>query len=276
MFESSSRTLEHWQTDKRVVGTSFLYSSFEIANVLTRTHTVSYTPADDNLDGYFSANYLIIKASMHKTSDTLTFSLCRLKCFTERKHDQFGQLILDTESSNPTSGFREGDNALLHLRHSSITGLQLIFIPHRLRDILCTMAHHHKQAGYATVIRMDSNIQQNYSWLQMAADVTSAVQDCVKCAKIGNFQSKRSSLLKLIPALEPLELVKVEILGPLPKSRRGFHYIIMIADHVTSLVQVVPLRRICFANFDRAFLEHCVYKYGPPMTLLSIKENNFV
>ena len=80
---------------------------------------------------------------------------------------------------------------------------------------------------------------------------------------------KQQALLKLFPASGPLESVSPDILGPLEKSKRGFPFVLFITDRFTKLTQAVPLRRIRAADVAAGFVDHWVFKYGPPTTLLS-------
>jgi len=84
------------------------------------------------------------------------------------------------------------------------------------------------------------------------------------------------SLMKLFPPRGPLEMVAIDILGPLPQSSRGFRFILVMADRFTKLTQAVPLRRITAYDVAVAFVEHWVFKYGPPETLLSDNGSQFV
>lgn len=63
--------------------------------------------------------------------------------------------------------------------------------------------------------------------------------------------------------------MSVNMLEALAKRRRGFQYIILIADRLAKLVHVLPLRHSRLVDFAQAFLEHWSYKYGPQKILLS-------
>lgn len=83
---------------------------------------------------------------------------------------------------------------------------------------------------------------------------------------------KRASTLKLLSAFEPLASVAIDILGALPKSWCGFQFIIVVADRLSNLVQVVPLKCICSVNVAQEFLKLLIYKYGPSKTTLGDNE----
>lgn len=87
--------------------------------------------------------------------------------------------------------------------------------------------------------------------------------------KILVYLRKKYNPLKIVLAFELLESVPINILEPLPESWLGFKYTVVIADRCTSLVQVIPLRRIRSADAARVILNHWVYKYGQPKMRLS-------
>lgn len=75
---------------------------------------------------------------------------------------------------------------------------------------------------------------------------------------------KKANTPKVLPAFKALKSVDIEILGTLPKTLRGFKNITMIKNYRTKLVQMVPLRCVCLSDVTQVFLEHSVYKNGPP------------
>lgn len=70
----------------------------------------------------------------------------------------------------------------------------------------------------------------------MAASLASAVHNGVNCAKLLARLRKQGSSSKLFPVFEPLKSVPINILGQLPKSLRGFQYVIVIANLLIGLV----------------------------------------
>ena len=61
----------------------------------------------------------------------------------------------------------------------------------------------------------------------------------------------------------------MDILGPLPKTRHGNRFLLVIADRYSKLTRTVPLRVTTALTVAQAFCEHWVFVYGPPVTLLT-------
>ena len=75
--------------------------------------------------------------------------------------------------------------------------------------------------------------------------------------------------LRLFPAKQPLESLAIGILGPLPKTKAGKRFLLVITDRFTKLTQVVALRMITAYTVAVAFYDAWVFKDGVPRTLLS-------
>lgn len=159
-----------------------------------------------------------------------------------------------SRASDSNTCFYERDDGLSCRWYLFTPVLQQTFILHCLWGRICTMARHHKPARYPAVARMHATLLETYYWMQMAADDTSTSRDCMHGAIQKVCLCKWASLLKLFPLFEPLEPVIIDILEPLPKSRCGFQFFIVIADRLTELVQVVPLRRIWSVDVAQAIL----------------------
>ena len=110
----------------------------------------------------------------------------------------------------------------------------------------------------------------------MAADVYRTVRTCNACAKIRVKLRKRMHPLRLLPAQGPLEALSIDILGPLTKTEKVYRFLLVVSDRFTKLTQVIPLRRIDAYTVAVSFVEHWIFKYGPPKTLISDNEKQFV
>ena len=143
-------------------------------------------------------------------------------------------------------------------------------LPSSMRHRLLRQAHHTPIAGHPGQTR-HRRIQRSYYWPLMAADISATVRECTPCAKNRLRLPRKASEMKLFPATAPLDSVAIDILGPLPKSSRGFIFMLVISDRFTKLTQVVPLKRITAYDVAVAFVEHWVFKYAAPATLLSDK-----
>ena len=144
-----------------------------------------------------------------------------------------------------------------------------------LRPRILSLAHYHKLAGHPGQSRMYYTMRQRFYWPHMAADIQATVRICHACAKNRIRLRKQTNPLKAFPATVPLRHVSIDILGALKKIKQGNRWVLVMTDRFTKLTQVVPMKKITAQHVAIAFVEHWVFKYGPPKTLLSDNGSNF-
>lgn len=135
--------------------------------------------------------------------------------------------------------------------------------------MLLHLAHDGKIVGHPGRTRMFTRLRRTYYWPLMAADIAATVRSCPHCANNRLLLIRNKQKMRLFPATKPLEQVSVDLLGPLPRTRAGHRFILVIADRFTKLTQVVPLRRSTGLDVAKAFASHWVIKYGAPKEVLS-------
>ena len=202
--------------------------------------------------------------------------LTRDEVVEEQKLDDFCQTALANATGKPGSLFFEADDGVLCRRDPNEDGLVQIVLPASLQARVLRLAHYSELAGHPGQSRLHRRLKQSFYWPHMAADVATTVRNCRSCAKNRLRLMKRTGLMKLFPALRPLESVAIDILGPLPKGSNGHQYLLVIVDRFTKLTQVVPLRRVTAYDVAVAFVNEWVFKYGPPQALLSDNGSQFV
>jgi hypothetical protein len=152
------------------------------------------------------------------------------------------------------------------IRHAPLDGSKQIVVPLSLRPGLLRMGHFTVVSGHPGVSKMYASMRRKFFWKEMYKDVEETVRHCTVCAKNRVTERKRTSFLKLFPANGPLEFVAMDILGPLPKTERGMHFLLVISDRFSNLTRTVPLRTITALVVAKAFCDAWVFSYGPRAT----------
>ncbi len=68
---------------------------------------------------------------------------------------------------------------------------------------------------------------------------------------------------------ERLDLMGMDILGPLPLSRNGFRYVLVFSDYYTKMPYCFALRDIKVITIARIFLYDIYLRVGKPKRLVS-------
>jgi hypothetical protein len=61
----------------------------------------------------------------------------------------------------------------------------------------------------------------------------------------------------------------MDILGPLPRTKHGYRFLLGISYRYSKVTKTLPLRTVTAFSVARAFCDHWAYVYGPPVSLIS-------
>lgn len=102
-------------------------------------------------------------------------------------------------------------------------------------------------------------------------DVNEYVHTCDVCQKTkGSIQSK---VVKYIPwpTSEPWEILHMDLVGPLPKTKDGYKYILTMMDRFSHFIEAVPLKTHDTREVVIAFHNFWTIRHGTPDIILSDK-----
>ena len=162
------------------------------------------------------------------------------------------------------------------VRKSRFDGALQRVVPHSLRARVLYSAHYPRLAGHPGGTRMYMTLRRDFYWPHMGSDAIAVARDCRACAQVRGTANTYQKYLKIFPAAGPLEFVAMDLLGPLPKTKSGHTYVLVITDRFTKLTRAVPLGSTKAPAVAQAFLENWVYVYGAPNFLLTDNGPQFV
>jgi len=120
-------------------------------------------------------------------------------------------------------------------------------------------------------------MRKAYYWPSMVTDTHTTITKCTTCAQNCLALRRHTTPLKLLPATEPLTELSVDIFGPIPASKKGNRFILVITDRFAKLTKcVVALRRNTAMSVSSAIIDAWVSAYRPPDRILSDKGPQFM
>lgn len=152
--------------------------------------------------------------------------------------------------------------------------LQLI-VPDEHRRLVMYHMHDIPSSGHLGTDKMLAKIQQSFYWPAMKRDVESYCSKCHQCA--GRKPAKpHKSPMGSIPTLAAFERCAVDIFGPLPRSRSGNAFVLVICDCFTRYTEAIALPNQLSETIVKAFVNEYVSRFGVPMQIHSDRGSNFV
>ncbi|XP_068208702.1 uncharacterized protein [Palaemon carinicauda] len=107
-------------------------------------------------------------------------------------------------------------------------------------------------------------------------DVVRHCKSCHQCQMVEKPNQKITKApLILIPAVEePFTQIVIDIVGPLPKTKTGFQYMLTIMDRTTRFPEVIPVRGIKSGIVIKHLMDF-FSRYGLPREIQSDQGSNF-
>ena len=115
--------------------------------------------------------------------------------------------------------------------------------------VLCKYHNDPRTGAHLGRDKMISNLTSLYFWNRMTRDIRVFVKTCEACQARKPVQPLRQGKLRIIDQehleAEPMVIVSIDTVGPLPTSTRGNAYILVMACHTTKykLIQPIPDKR---------------------------------
>ena len=155
------------------------------------------------------------------------------------------------------------------------TSVYQVVVPSAMKKDVMVQAHNVRTAGHLGQSKTVKKIQRSFYWIGWRTDVKRWVRQCEDCARRKSPAPKALAALKTSLVGAPLERVAIDIFGPLPRSKRGNRYILVVMDYFTKWAEAYPLRNQEAETVATIIVEQFVCRYGVPLSLHSDQGTNF-
>ena len=158
------------------------------------------------------------------------------------------------------------------------TAVHQVVVPPSYRKEILRLAHDIPMAGHLGVRKTEARILAHFYWPRLRQDVTEYCKSCHTCQVVGKPQHriKPAPLIPIPVSQEPFSRVLlIDCVGPLPKTKTGFQYLLTIMDTTTRFPEAVPLRNIKAKTVIDVLLIFFT-RYGLPKEIQSDQGSNFM
>ena len=175
-------------------------------------------------------------------------------------------------------GFFRRDGLLYRLwtppgRDEEMATEQLV-LPMQCRRAVLEVAHDIPLSGHLGKGKTAQRILQRFYWPTLYRDVAEYCRTCELCQKTSRRRPRKVPLSPLPVVEEPFGQIAMDIVGPLPKSRSGKRYVLVICDYATRYPEAVALRSIDAEHIAEELV--AVFpRVGVPREILTDQGSNF-
>ncbi|OWZ03837.1 hypothetical protein PHMEG_00024366, partial [Phytophthora megakarya] len=119
--------------------------------------------------------------------------------------------------------------------------------------------HDSLEGGHQGVVRAYQRVKKDYYWFRLYADVEKHVKSCPDCSSSKSKPQLRGYSPGNILAERPFQIVSMDFVIPLPKSRRGNTALLLFQCAFTGFVIAKPMSNTTAFNVAQV-LEECTYR----------------
>ena len=135
--------------------------------------------------------------------------------------------------------------------------------------------HEHNTGGHIGTERTIHKINQAFYWPNMRQVIQEMCRKCDRCAVRKPPLKNNRAPLKQYLVGEPMERIAIDILGPLPRTRQGNRFVLVISDYFTKYAEAVALPDFEAETVAKAVVEQFICRFGTPRQLHSDRATNF-
>ena len=167
-------------------------------------------------------------------------------------------------------------DGLLFYRWEQPTGHRLLFVvPLSLREVALQSCHDSISAGHLGQKKTLEKLRRFFIWHGITNSSEEYIKSCATCSLNKRPNVKPKAALGAYHAGFPMERVHIDILGPLPQSRNGNKYILMMVDQFTKWVECAPVPVQSAEVVAKAAVDGFFSRFGSPLQLHSDQGRNF-
>ncbi|KAH7491752.1 Transposon Ty3-I Gag-Pol polyprotein [Phytophthora ramorum] len=136
--------------------------------------------------------------------------------------------------------------------------------------------HDSLEGGHQGVVRTYQRVKLDYYWLGLYADVEKHVKSCLDCSSSKSRPQLRGYSPGNILAERPFQIVSMDFVIPLPKSRRGNTALLLFQCSFTGFVVAKAMSDTSALMVAQAF-EECIYRrFGAPALIRHDRDPRFM
>ena len=168
------------------------------------------------------------------------------------------------------------ENNILYLRKQSNdeTNLKLLVLPSHLINKTIEKVHSTIFGGHLGVRKTYDKLRLRFYAPSMKKKTIKFIKECIVCQKIKQPKQLQRAMLQPLRANKPLQLITIDIVGPLPVSKEGNVYILVICCHFSKWVKLYAINNTTSDTIAKLILKFMLI-FGLCINILSDLGTNF-
>ena len=164
------------------------------------------------------------------------------------------------------------EDGVLYRKYEDCRGrghcLQLV-VPTPMRENVLEECHAGSMGGHLGEAKTLNRVKQKFFWPGYANSVREWCRTCCNCAARKSPTQKQRGALQNVRTGYPLEMVAADIMGPLPTSKQGNRYILVVSDYFTRWVEAYAIPNQEAITVAQKLIDNMFCRFSLPKQLHS-------
>ena len=154
-----------------------------------------------------------------------------------------------------------------------------LYVPDRtdLKTKIMRECHDAPLAAHRGISKTVELVLRNFYWPRMHREISDYVRSCVVCQSVKASNQAPAGLLQPLPIPDKKwQVISLDFIGPLKRSRQGNDSILVVVDKLTKQAHFIPCRTTQTApELASLFMREVVRLHGVPDALVSDRDSKF-
>eukprot|EP00731_Ephydatia_muelleri_P011946 Em0006g840a len=152
---------------------------------------------------------------------------------------------------------------------------QQLVLPAKLQVDALRDLHQGAVGGHIGEEKMKHRLKERFYWPGCTEAVGEWCRNCISCTTRKTVAPKRRAPLQTIKAGYPMQIVSVDLMGPLPETEDGCKYVMVAVDCFTRWVEVYAIRNQEATTVAKKLVDEMFCRFSPPEQLHSDQGRQF-
>lgn len=149
-----------------------------------------------------------------------------------------------------------------------------IVLPEELITPALQRLHDGLEGGHLGILKTLRKMQQRFWRPGLAKEVTNYCKSCMVCAECKTGKSSKAPLTTMTTG-SPMQRVHIDVIGPLPRTKKGNKYILTVQCAFTKWSEAYATRNQTAATCASKLVTEWIHRYGVPDNIHSDQGRNF-
>lgn len=151
-----------------------------------------------------------------------------------------------------------------------------LVVPTELRNKVIYSAHNPPNMAHGGIAKTVQRIRKFFFWPKLVSDVETYIRNCDICKTSKNPSFVlRPPMGQMVITERPFQRLYVDLIGPFPRTKRGYIGILVILDHFTKFTFLVPLKKLVTKPIVDYLQKEIFDSYGVPEVVVSDNGTQF-